>query len=27
VHPLADVEAAWTRIAAGESPQRCVLVP
>ena len=27
VHPLAEVEAAWTRIAAGESPQRCVLVP
>jgi NADPH:quinone reductase-like Zn-dependent oxidoreductase len=27
VGPLADVEAVWTRVAAGQSPQRCVLVP
>jgi NADPH:quinone reductase-like Zn-dependent oxidoreductase len=27
VRPLADVEAVWTRIAAGDAPVRCVLVP
>jgi len=27
VHPLADVEAVWSRIAAGQAPSRSVLVP
>jgi hypothetical protein len=26
-HPLAEVEQVWSRVAAGESAARCVLVP